>query len=76
MGSLIENGMCICGSPDTVIKQIERLQKAAQLDQFLAMMQFWAIPHEKTMHAIELFGKHVIPHFSKTAPTQSAAAGA
>ncbi len=74
--SLIEHGMCICGSPDTVIKQIERLQQAAQLDQFLAMMQFWAIPHEKTMHAIELFGKHVIPHFRKAAPTQSAAAGA
>ncbi|MGH7838769.1 MAG: LLM class flavin-dependent oxidoreductase, partial [Candidatus Binataceae bacterium] len=61
--SLIDNGMCICGSPDTVIKQLERLQQAAQLDQFLAMMQFWAIPHAKTMHAIELFGKYVIPHF-------------
>ncbi|MGH7986258.1 MAG: hypothetical protein ACREQX_08240 [Candidatus Binataceae bacterium] len=50
--SLIEHGMCICGSQDTAVKQLERLQKAAQLDQFLAMMQFWSIPHEKTMHAI------------------------
>jgi alkanesulfonate monooxygenase SsuD/methylene tetrahydromethanopterin reductase-like flavin-dependent oxidoreductase (luciferase family) len=75
LDSLIDNGMCICGSPDTVIKQIERLQKEAQLDQFLAMMQFWAIPHEKTMHAIDLFGKHVIPHFRNVAPSQSAAAG-
>jgi alkanesulfonate monooxygenase SsuD/methylene tetrahydromethanopterin reductase-like flavin-dependent oxidoreductase (luciferase family) len=61
--SLIDRGMCICGSPDTVVKQLERLQKAAQLDHFMAMMQFWSIPHEKTMHAIELFGKYVIPHF-------------
>jgi alkanesulfonate monooxygenase SsuD/methylene tetrahydromethanopterin reductase-like flavin-dependent oxidoreductase (luciferase family) len=75
LDSLIDNGMCICGSPDTVIKQIERLQKEAQLDQFLAMMQFWAIPHEKTMHAIDLFGKHVIPHFRNVAPLQSAVAG-
>jgi hypothetical protein len=26
------------------------------------MMQFWALPHEKTMHAIKLFGKHVLPY--------------
>jgi hypothetical protein len=26
-------------------------------------MQFWSIPHDKTMHAIELFGKYVIRHF-------------
>jgi alkanesulfonate monooxygenase SsuD/methylene tetrahydromethanopterin reductase-like flavin-dependent oxidoreductase (luciferase family) len=73
--SLIENGMCVCGSPDSVIKQIERLQKEAQLDQFLAMMQFWAIPHQKTMHAIDLFGKYVIPHFRKDVASQTAAAG-
>ena len=41
------------------------IQKEAQLDQFLAMMQFWSIPHEKTMHSIELFGKYVIPHFQE-----------
>jgi alkanesulfonate monooxygenase SsuD/methylene tetrahydromethanopterin reductase-like flavin-dependent oxidoreductase (luciferase family) len=66
--------MCICGSPDTVVRQIEKLQKETQLDQFLAMMQFWGIPHEKTMHAIDLFGKYVIPHFRKVEPMQSAAA--
>src|SRR5579863_4066925 len=71
--SLIDSGMCICGSPDTVIRQLERLQQAAQLDQFLAMMQFWSIPHAKTMHAIELFGKHVIPHFRDRQPAQAAA---
>jgi alkanesulfonate monooxygenase SsuD/methylene tetrahydromethanopterin reductase-like flavin-dependent oxidoreductase (luciferase family) len=75
--TLIDHGMCICGSPDTAIRQLERLQQTAQLDQFLAMMQFWAIPHEKTMHAIELFGKYVIPHFRDTvARTEPAAAAA
>jgi hypothetical protein len=40
------------------------------------MMQFWSIPHEKTMHAIELFGKYVIPHFRQSVtPGESAAAG-
>jgi alkanesulfonate monooxygenase SsuD/methylene tetrahydromethanopterin reductase-like flavin-dependent oxidoreductase (luciferase family) len=73
--SLIEHGMCICGSPDSAIRQLERLQQAAHLDQFLAMMQFWAIPHEKTMHAIDLFGKYVIPHFRENGRTATAAAG-
>jgi alkanesulfonate monooxygenase SsuD/methylene tetrahydromethanopterin reductase-like flavin-dependent oxidoreductase (luciferase family) len=67
--SLIEHGMCICGSPDSAIRQLERIQKEARLDQFLAMMQFWSIPHEKTMHSIDLFGKYVIPHFQKRQAT-------
>ncbi len=62
---MIANGMCVVGNPDTCIKQIERIQKEAQLDLFLCMMQFWALPHEKTMHAIKLFGKYVLPHFKK-----------
>jgi alkanesulfonate monooxygenase SsuD/methylene tetrahydromethanopterin reductase-like flavin-dependent oxidoreductase (luciferase family) len=61
---LIDNGMCVVGDPDTCIRQIERIQKAAKLDTFLCMMQFWSIPHEKTMHAIDLFGRHVLPHFA------------
>jgi alkanesulfonate monooxygenase SsuD/methylene tetrahydromethanopterin reductase-like flavin-dependent oxidoreductase (luciferase family) len=60
---MIDNGMCIVGSPDTVIQQMERIQSAANLDLFLCMMQFWSIPHEQTMHAIDLFGRYVIPHF-------------
>ena len=60
---MIDNGMCIVGSPDTVIRQLERIEAAADLDLFLAMMQFWSIPHETTMHAIDLFGRYVIPHF-------------
>jgi alkanesulfonate monooxygenase SsuD/methylene tetrahydromethanopterin reductase-like flavin-dependent oxidoreductase (luciferase family) len=59
--------MCVVGDPDTCIRQIERVQHAAGLDLFLCMMQFWSIPHHKTMHAIDLFGKHVIPHFKRTA---------
>ena len=72
LDTLIDHGMCICGSPDTAIKQLERIQKEAQLDQFLAMMQFWSIPHEKTMHSIDLFGKYVIPHFRDRTASESA----
>jgi alkanesulfonate monooxygenase SsuD/methylene tetrahydromethanopterin reductase-like flavin-dependent oxidoreductase (luciferase family) len=61
---LIDNDMCIVGSPDTCIKQIERMQGILNMDQLLCMMQFWPIPHQKTMNSIKLFGKHVIPYFS------------
>lgn len=67
---MIDNGMCIVGSPDTCIKQIKYLQDAAQLDTFLAMMQFWPIPHEKTMKALRLFGEQVIPYFTGEKPAQ------
>jgi alkanesulfonate monooxygenase SsuD/methylene tetrahydromethanopterin reductase-like flavin-dependent oxidoreductase (luciferase family) len=56
--------MCIVGSPDTCIKQIERMQSILNMDQLLCMMQFWPIPHQKTMNSIKLFGKYVIPYFS------------
>ena len=72
--SLIDHGMCICGSPDSCIKQLERIQQHAQLDQFLAMMQFWPIPHEATMRSIDLWGKHVVPHFENRRPTAAAEA--
>jgi alkanesulfonate monooxygenase SsuD/methylene tetrahydromethanopterin reductase-like flavin-dependent oxidoreductase (luciferase family) len=60
---LVDNGMCVVGDPDTCIRQMEHIRRAAGLDLFLCMMQFWPIPHERTMRAIELFGRHVIPHF-------------
>ena len=40
------------------------------------MMRFWSIPHEKTMHTIDLFGKYVIPHFRSVSPSQSSVARA
>jgi alkanesulfonate monooxygenase SsuD/methylene tetrahydromethanopterin reductase-like flavin-dependent oxidoreductase (luciferase family) len=61
---LIDNGMCIIGSPDTCVKQIERLQRETGLDKLLCMSQFWSTPHEGTMRSIDLFGKYVIPAFS------------
>ncbi len=70
-------GGFVCGGGRvTLLKRFGNFQKVAQLDQFLARMQFWSIPHEKTMHAIELFGKYVIPHFRKTVTPGEAAAAA
>lgn len=58
---MIENDMCVVGDPDTCVRQLEKIKQNADLDKFLCMMQFWSIPHEKTMKAIELMGEHIIP---------------
>jgi alkanesulfonate monooxygenase SsuD/methylene tetrahydromethanopterin reductase-like flavin-dependent oxidoreductase (luciferase family) len=65
MDYLLNHRKVICGSPDTCIKQLEHIQEVTGLDHLMGMQQFWSIPHEKVMKSIELFGKHVIPHFSQ-----------
>ena len=65
MDYLLRNRTVICGSPDTCIKQLEHIQKVTGLDHLMGMQQFWSIPHHKVMRSIELFGRHVIPHFAR-----------
>ena len=67
MDYMMDNFTAICGSPDTCIRQIEEITKTVKVDQMMLMKQFWAMPHEQTMKSIELFGKHIIPHFAKKA---------
>lgn len=57
---LNESGTTVCGSPDTVIRQIERFQKLGA-DEVLLHMD--SVPHEKIMEAIDMVGRYVIPHF-------------
>src|SRR5271154_6423343 len=60
---LDENDLIIVGSPEKCIEKIKRYQEIG-IDQLLAQMQIWDIPHEKVMESIRLFGEHVIPVFS------------
>lgn len=50
-----------CGSPDTVIRQIERFEQFG-IDEVLLHID--SVPHEKIMEAIEMVGRYVIPHFN------------
>ena len=69
---LLDNRTAICGSPETCIRQIEEITKTVKVDELMLLQQFWAMPHEQTMKSIELFGKHIIPHFAKKAAVQGA----
>jgi len=51
----------VCGSPETVIRQIEQYQ-ALGVDEVLLHLD--SVPHEKIMEAINMVGRYVIPHFN------------
>ncbi|MGY4572633.1 LLM class flavin-dependent oxidoreductase [Bradyrhizobium pachyrhizi] len=51
----------VCGSPDTVIRQLEKFQ-ALGIDEVLLHLD--SVNHEKIMEAIEMCGRYVIPHFN------------
>ena len=69
--TLAERGIIIAGDPEACIKAA-KLHEATGVDQLQLLMQTETIPHKQVMSSIEMFGKHVIPHFKKnkdTAPT-------
>ena len=71
---LIEEGIVIGGSPDTVCRQLERYQKIG-VDQIMLMMQVGTITHDQVMRSLELVGEQVIPKF-RDAPTAATAPAA
>jgi alkanesulfonate monooxygenase SsuD/methylene tetrahydromethanopterin reductase-like flavin-dependent oxidoreductase (luciferase family) len=56
-----ESATTVCGSPDTVIRQLEKYE-AMGADEILLHMD--SVPHEKIMEAIDMVGRYVIPHFN------------
>jgi alkanesulfonate monooxygenase SsuD/methylene tetrahydromethanopterin reductase-like flavin-dependent oxidoreductase (luciferase family) len=61
---LDQEDMVIVGDVDKCIRKIERYQDVG-VDRVLCLMQGGEIPHAAVMQSIELFGKHVIPHFDQ-----------
>lgn len=54
-------GMMV-GTPDFFVRQIQRLSDIGY-DEVILRIDGANIPHEKLMHAIELLGRYVLPHF-------------
>jgi alkanesulfonate monooxygenase SsuD/methylene tetrahydromethanopterin reductase-like flavin-dependent oxidoreductase (luciferase family) len=60
---LIEDGMAIGGSPDTVSRSVEKWAEAG-LDQMIFLMQAGRTTHEEVLRSIDLIGRRVIPRFA------------
>ena len=58
--TLCERGIILAGDPDSCIKGVQ-LYEEAGVDQVILITQTETIPHERALHSIEMFGKHVIP---------------
>jgi alkanesulfonate monooxygenase SsuD/methylene tetrahydromethanopterin reductase-like flavin-dependent oxidoreductase (luciferase family) len=59
--SLIEQGIILCGSPDTVRKQLVDSHRLLGFQNFLAMLQFATLPGDLTEKNIRLFAREVLP---------------
>jgi alkanesulfonate monooxygenase SsuD/methylene tetrahydromethanopterin reductase-like flavin-dependent oxidoreductase (luciferase family) len=55
-----DSASLVCGSPDTVIRQLERFV-ALGVDEILFHLD--SVPYSEIMKAIDLIGRYVIPHF-------------
>jgi alkanesulfonate monooxygenase SsuD/methylene tetrahydromethanopterin reductase-like flavin-dependent oxidoreductase (luciferase family) len=59
---LFENGMILCGSPDTICGHIAKYQSIGAT-QMIMGTQIGGIPHDEAMKSIKLTGEAVIPQF-------------
>ena len=56
-----DHGSLYVGSPETVARKIAATVKALGVQRFQMKYSAGALPHDKLMRAIELYGERVIP---------------
>ena len=59
--TLIEQGIIVCGSPDTVRKQFIETHRLLGFQNLLCLMQFGTLPRDLTERNIRLFASEVLP---------------
>jgi alkanesulfonate monooxygenase SsuD/methylene tetrahydromethanopterin reductase-like flavin-dependent oxidoreductase (luciferase family) len=59
--SMVENGLIIAGSPDTVAERVASASRDLKIGNFLAILHVGNMPDELTRHNITMFGEKVIP---------------
>lgn len=59
--SLIEQGIILCGSPDTVRKQLMDTHRLLGFQNLLCLLQFGTLPRDLTERNIRLFAREVLP---------------
>ena len=60
----LEHDLAIVGSPETVIRKLEESQNAIGFDVFGGRFRWGAVPDDKVMNSLRLFGEKVIPAFA------------
>lgn len=65
---LIERGMVIAGSPDTVRERCEHMIRELRLGTVFCLMHMGNMTAEKTRYSTKLFAERVMPHLQKLWP--------
>jgi len=71
--NVIEKGMFICGSPETVRSKLEEYHSEIGFGHLLALLQFGTLPAELTRKNMELYANEVMPYLRQKAPAVAAA---
>ena len=58
----IERGNILCGSPDTVLRQLERVVRTLGVGIVQTNFKIGNVPNDAVFEALRLFGREVIPH--------------
>ncbi len=58
---LLETGIFLCGSPDTVRKKLVESHRVLGFQNFLAVLQFATLPRDLTERSLTLFAREVMP---------------
>jgi alkanesulfonate monooxygenase SsuD/methylene tetrahydromethanopterin reductase-like flavin-dependent oxidoreductase (luciferase family) len=59
---LIEQGVFLCGSPETVRQRIADFQGRARFNTMICNLQFGTLPADLTRRNMDMFAHHVLPH--------------
>jgi len=71
--SVIEKGMFICGSPETVRAKLEEYHSEIGFGHLLTLLQFGTLPAELTRKNMELYANEVMPYLRQKVPAAAAA---
>jgi alkanesulfonate monooxygenase SsuD/methylene tetrahydromethanopterin reductase-like flavin-dependent oxidoreductase (luciferase family) len=58
----IEQGTVLCGSPDTVVRQIQQVVKALDIGTIQVNFKIGAVPNDAVEESMHLFSQEVLPH--------------
>jgi alkanesulfonate monooxygenase SsuD/methylene tetrahydromethanopterin reductase-like flavin-dependent oxidoreductase (luciferase family) len=61
----IAEGSFICGSPETVVRQIQKIATDAGADTFLGEFTFGMMEQRQAMNSLRLFTEQVMPKLRK-----------
>ncbi|MEE9284861.1 MAG: LLM class flavin-dependent oxidoreductase [Dehalococcoidia bacterium] len=64
--TFVDHKMINVGDPDDCIRYVEEMERYG-IDTFIGMFRMGAMPRERVLASLRLFGKEVIPHFQRKA---------